>query len=390
MEAADAMAQFFSTRPTQFSVMTVDSFVATPKDKVKNIGLTKHSDVQSFIRFRDFWKNTKPVIRDAQLSFLNSFEGINDLRSMRKCILAGEYLIRPKISRAYKNSASRIKNLMEGIMKSKTPITKMQLDSFLEEFAGKAGLAQERMGMLVDQPVIHTYVEEAEAYNILKETTRRVIYMLKNMKIIGLKKQFDAVLKRADDLMDRTREKYEGKERPLVSDAEARAALILRVEVMDRVLLAEDAVALLQRRLRGITKRLWFLRTQKMRDKAATVLQSFCRGRTALRLAEELRAQKTSNWEQLWDDNRRCIYYFNKFTNTASYDDPLIPCRPLVRDLRSAALIQAWPDLEGNAQGYDFSQTGIVVVKSQERIMEENIANVSAVSACRNRSISTM
>ena len=386
MEAADAMAQFFATRPTQFSVLTVDSFVAMPKDKLKNVGISKHPDVQAFIRFRDFWKNTKPAVRDAQLSFINSFEGVNDMRTMRKCILAGEYLIRPKISRAYKNSASRIKNLMDGIMKSKMPITKMQLDSFLEEFAGKAGLAQERMGMLIDQPVIHTYVEEAEAYNILQETTRRVIYMLKNMKINSLRKSFDASLKRAIDLLDSTKAKYEGKERPLISDAEARAALILRVEVLDSVLQAEDAVALLQRRIRGITKRLWFLRIQNNRDEAATKLQSFIRGRAALILADELRAQKASNWEQLWDDNRRCIYYFNKFTKTASYDDPLIPCRPLVRDLRSAALIQAWPDLEGNAKGYDFSETGIVVVKSKERIMEENKQNVSAVcSLCKER-----
>jgi hypothetical protein len=386
VEAANSMAKFFSSRPSQFSVVTLDSFLAIPKDKLKTVGLSKHADVQAFIRFREFWKNTSPPVRDAQIGFINYYESMNDMRSLRKCILAGEYLIRPKIARAYKNSASRIKNLMDGIMKSRMPITKMQLDTFLEEFAGKAGLAQERLGILVDQPVLPTYVEEHEAFNILKATTRRIIYMLKNMKIKSLKKRLDLSLKRALDIAEGVKQKYEGKERPLVSDAEARAALVLRVEVIDTILRAEDAGALLQRRVRGMTKRLRYLRIRKTREEAAIKLQSFFRARAAYLLADELRAQKASNWEQLWDDNRRCIYYFNKFTNTASYDDPLIPCRPLVRDFRSSALIQAWPDLEGNSTGYDISESGIVVIKSHEKLLEENMQNVSAVcSLCKER-----
>lgn len=386
LEVANSMALFFATRPSQYAALTLESFLALPKDKLKTVGLNKHSEVQDFIRFRDFWKNSSPAVRDSHLAFLNSYESMSDTRPMRKCIQAGEYLIRPKITRAYKNSESRIKHLMNGIMKSNMPITKMQLDSFLDEFAGKAGLAQEKLGMLVDQPVLPTYVEELEAFNILKETTRRIIYMLKSMKIKSLKKHFDAALKRAMDMTEAEKAKHEGRERPLMSAAEGRAALILRVEVIDSVLQAEKAVGLLQRRVRGITKRLWFLRTRKTREQAAIKLQSFIRCRAAKLLADELRAQKSSNWEQLWDDNRRCIYYFNKFTNTASYDDPLIPCRPLVRDLRSSALIQAWPDLEGNATGYDFSATGLVVVKSQARIAEENAQNVSEVcSVCKER-----
>ena len=386
VDAANAMAEYFSSRPVQFSTITLESFLATAKDKLKNFGLTKHADVQAFMRFREFWKKTNPAVRDSQLSFINSYEGMNDMRSMRKCIQDGDYLIRPKVARAYKNSVSRVKNIMDGIMKSKTPITKMQLDSFLEEFAGKAGLAQERVGMLVDQPVIHTYIEEAEALTVLTETTRRILYMLKNMKINSLRKQFESALKRVTALMDKTNEKYKGKERPLVSDAEARAALTLRIEVIDTVLRAEDAVALLQRRIRGITKRLWYLKRLNTRETAAIKLQAFFRSHAAQLLAGDLRAQKASNWEQLWDDNRRCIYFFNKFTNTSTYDDPLVPCRPLVRDFRSSALIQAWPDLEGNAKGYDISEANIVVIKSDERKKEESMQSISSLcSLCKEK-----
>ena len=386
-DAADSMTSFFRSRPIQFSALTINSFLALPKEKLgSTVGLTRHADVQSFLRFRDWWKNTKPSVKESQLSFINSFDGPNDLRPMRKCVLDGEYLIRPKISRAYKNSASRVKSILEGILKSYFPISKMMLDSFLEEFAGKAGVAQERVDMLVDQPVVHTYVEEKEAYDVLKSHTRRIIYMLKNMKINVLRRACEAALKRAEELIEKVHSKYEGKPRPLISDAEARAALILRTEVMDYILRIEDAAALIQRRIRGLTKRLMYLRITKTRTDSAVKLQAFFRARLAQTIAEYLRAQKSSNWEQLWDDNRRCIYFFNKFTNTATYDDPLVPCRPLVRDLRSSALIQAWPDLEGNAKGYDINETDIVVIKSKETLSAERMQNVtSTCSLCQER-----
>lgn len=48
------------------------------------------------------------------------------------------------------------------------------------------------------------------------------------------------------------------------------------------------------------------------RRRAATILQAAERRKRALIAAVELRAQRASLWEQLWDDESGCYYYFCK------------------------------------------------------------------------------
>lgn len=58
-----------------------------------------------------------------------------------------------------------------------------------------------------------------------------------------------------------------GNKREKMSGLEARAALRLRVEVMEYIIRVEEAIVLLQKRFRGITKRLAFLKLQVKRLK---------------------------------------------------------------------------------------------------------------------------
>jgi hypothetical protein len=70
------------------------------------------------------------------------------------------------------------------------------------------------------------------------------------------------------------------------------------------------------------------------------------RGFVARCRAQFLQLQQLSSWEQLWDDKRACLYYYNTITQQTTYEEPLDCYRPLVRDMRSATLMLSWPHLD--------------------------------------------
>jgi hypothetical protein len=60
-------------------------------------------------------------------------------------------------------------------------------------------------------------------------------------------------------------------------------------------------------------------------------------------------SQQQSVWEQLWSNEHRAFYYYNKATGDALWEEPgggTQPYRPMVRDRYSGKLIQAWPCLD--------------------------------------------
>lgn len=65
---------------------------------------------------------------------------------------------------------------------------------------------------------------------------------------------------------DKENLKY-GSKREKMSSLEARAALRLRIEVMEYIIRVEEAIVILQKRFRGITKRLAYLKLQVKRLK---------------------------------------------------------------------------------------------------------------------------
>lgn len=109
----------------------------------------------------------------------------------------------------------------------------------------------------------------------------------------------------------------------------------------------EQLIITVQRRLRGITQRSrWLKRKEKLRA-GVRLAQRLYRGLLGRRVSAALAAEKYSDWEQLWNDKRQLMYYYNKVTRESTYREPRVPFRPLLRDKQSYALIQAWPDLDG-------------------------------------------
>lgn len=130
------------------------------------------------------------------------------------------------------------------------------------------------------------------------------------------------------------------------SGPEARAALILRRDVLAYVSEIVEAAIVIQRKVRGHVLHTKMKRLVKVRYEALGVIQRNGRKYLANKTAHFLRSQQNSEWEQLWDSNRELLYYYNYSTKRSQYTEPTEPFRPLVRDLRSAQLIQAWPDID--------------------------------------------
>lgn len=81
-------------------------------------------------------------------------------------------------------------------------------------------------------------------------------------------------------------------------------------------------------------------------------IQCIARARVAWKASEYMRKQQNAEWEQLWNDRDRRLYYYNSTTGQSTYEEPVEVFRPLVRDLRSDALVQAWPNLDESMQGF--------------------------------------
>ena len=102
----------------------------------------------------------------------------------------------------------------------------------------------------------------------------------------------------------------------------------------------------LQTRIRTMNKRFYFVRYIVARRKAVFNIQRVYRGHIGRNEALSLRAQRSAEWEQLFEPKYNVMYYFNKVTGLSSYEMPNDVYRPLVRDLKSDRLVQSWPDLE--------------------------------------------
>jgi hypothetical protein len=132
----------------------------------------------------------------------------------------------------------------------------------------------------------------------------------------------------------------------LCSGPEAKAALLLRTRVLKYILDVIHAVEVIQRNVRRyLLSKKWSVYLVA-RTKSLDQLQRAARRYLAYKVRRSLTAQRLSEWEQLWDSRRNLLYYYNHSTGVSQYAEPDGPFRPLVRDPASAALIQAWPELD--------------------------------------------
>ena len=134
------------------------------------------------------------------------------------------------------------------------------------------------------------------------------------------------------------------------SGPEAKAALLLRCNVLQYILDVIHAVEVIQRNTRCyLLSKAWTIYLIA-RTRSTDLIQRTARRYLAQKIHRSLTEQKWSEWEQLWDSRRNLLYYYNYATGVSQYNEPDCPFRPLVRDPLSAALIQAWPELD-NRQG---------------------------------------
>ena len=126
---------------------------------------------------------------------------------------------------------------------------------------------------------------------------------------------------------------------------------MIRRDILHYITKLVQSVIVVQRNVRSYLLSKAWKTLLSARLYSSAILQRSMRRFLAYRVAAILRAQKSAEWEQLWDSRRGLLYYYNYVTGVSQYDEPMEYFRPLVRDPRTAALMQAWPELESQSAG---------------------------------------
>jgi hypothetical protein len=162
------------------------------------------------------------------------------------------------------------------------------------------------------------------------------------LKIRSLRARISSVEAEADGVFYSV---SQNKKRTPCSGPEARAALKLRI-LCEYIKSCFKSTITIQKYARRFVLRRRFKKTVKARSEGIRLIQRSIRGYLGRCKAAALRIQQWSQWEQLWDNKRALLYYFNRVEFRSTYEEPEEPFRPLVRDRLSARLVQAWPFLD--------------------------------------------
>ena len=245
----------------------------------------------------------------------------------------------------------------------------------------KAEVARDNIGELANIAIVSSYIDEKQAFQVLYGATRRIHSIVANMKMLVVRDTIAAAEAEAlsyleslevdpkggkskgNDKKGRRERKGQASSkgedssnkpntpgipvaRQMGPGPEGRATLVLRVRVMQYMRNVIASTIIIQTRVRAFVKYRTVNRTLKTRRNAATTIQRVIRGTMDRLIAEDLREQQASIWEQLWDGTRELVYYYNRNTEKSTYMDPAEAYRPLVRDRLSQSLVQAWPFLD--------------------------------------------
>lgn len=205
---------------------------------------------------------------------------------------------------------------------------------------------QECVYELIDKPTTSTWKEEEDMFKYLRRLARRLGVILGNLKLHSLRLNVSLAEEKADGILDSIAKIYSDGKRIECSGPEARACLVLRVNVFEYMSRVMKSVRLLQKYLRGLGKRLIHIKLVKLRRKSILLIQRVVRGFVGRCKADFLRRQMQSEWEQIYDEKRQVMYYYNNIQGESVYEEPKVPYRPLVRDRLSAKLMQSWPFLD--------------------------------------------
>jgi len=323
-------------------------FFAKRNDDIwlQNIGIKEKED-------RDFLFTIKnpSTKNDRNFNFINYYSNEYDLRSLQDCIKGSYGTIHKMILNKFKNNPNRVKQMADEITKSRFPITRYQLIRYLSKYEGKPALAQFNINQLIDIRTTDNKKNENQVYNIYRKAIERILIVLRNYNIATLSSKLALKLNEAAKVLQEKKNDHVGNKTDTsqlkdLSEHAAKAALILRKGALQYVLDAWNFCVKIQKHIRRFicSKRFQVQLTQQ--NQSALKLQALMHSKIAKAYAEKLKKQQKSSWEQLWSDTAKAFYWFNKDTESASWDEPNEPYRPLVADRQTLKLIQAWPFIE--------------------------------------------
>jgi len=397
---ADCIEEKYKHKKDQLKSLTLQGIIGTPPDLYERLGIVGMDKIKIFKEFQGWYSKTPPFLREKNSQLFNFYYGVDDRRTLQEVIAAGEPYITERFLKLFPQGAARTQKSTRQVAASLYPHTVAQIDAYLRKYGDKADLARENIAELIDKKTTCQWQEEKESYQILWGATRRLKTLIGGLKVKqiqaaisaaeeeaieamssitgvspaarkaaesakqkkltairkGQKQQDDEEQKKAKTATKANeKEKDNGEKkkkegRDNCSGPEARAALILRVKVMKYMKSVLWAVAILQRRLRGFTKKSSVWKVINKRRKSIALMQRSMRGCMDRIIAADLRQQQKSPWEQLWDQNRELVYYYNRSTGKSTYLEPSAAYRPLVRDRLSQALIQAWPFIDSDRE----------------------------------------
>ena len=359
-DVANALERKFKLYPRELAALSMDSLAALPPDRFVSVGIGAE-DSKSLKTLQKWWLGTSPVGKEKALRFINWFDASTgraafylptDDRPLSQVLLTGESVLLERFSKLFPQSLVRCEaGAKKAVTDTLFPITFAQVDAYLRKYgdSGKVDLvAKDNIGELVGKVTTSTWQEEREAYLILLTAAKRLAVLYGNMGLKSVSSRVASAIDAAQSLHASA-----GASKRLVTSTggsgpgvEGRAAHLLRVKVFAFLQLAHSGARLLQKRLRGWVRKKTFGVMLQRRYKSVRMIQRWARGCVDRRLARRLRLAQQADWEQLWDPNRELVYFYNHKTRKATYLQPQGPFRPLVRDRRSQALMQAWPFLD--------------------------------------------
>ena len=142
---------------------------------------------------------------------------------------------------------------------------------------------QDNVNELIDKSTTHTWMEERNAYKTLRRASRRIVTILGNLHLKGLRNTIASIEKKADEII--LLEGVETDQRPLTSGPEAKAALLIRTEIMAYLLECIKSSVKLQAFLRSNIRRILYTRLITKRRWAYRLLQRTGRGYNARKLS---------------------------------------------------------------------------------------------------------
>eukprot|EP01033_Poteriospumella_lacustris_P010304 gene10304-7320_t len=344
-EIAEMIRDYYRDMRKSLWTLTIEDIATKRPEEFDRLGILQAQHIRDLKEFQAWWKKTLPYERDNKLALINYYASPEDPRSLSQCIQESSTLLFKKFLKGIKTSSTKTKKAVDTLLnETHFPLTHAQIDWYLKKYADHPDQAREAILELADRHTCSTQAEERRVYEVYRHGCMRVAAVFAVFKLKKWRHFIRHKLQQADDIVQLRNAA------PTTMDGtpEAKAAWLLRRDVLQYVLDMYRAAFILQRHIKRYLKAKKFQALLVRRRQAIDAIQRTARRYFAYRLARFLRLQQASPWEQLWHHEYNTLYYYNYVTAQSTYVEPPtdVSYRPLVRHPVSAALMQAWPSLD--------------------------------------------